>query len=535
VYLPGEVAKITVSVKNPTTEVLEVLSPFWADGAGFDLFQKGTARAQQLQLEYAPVSPDPHFEFPPNPLGPTIQVLPGQVVTKTIRSDESTPQDDPVISPGVVPLEPGQYRLHYSYDMRANADFVVKRPVLEQFAKLDLYQEKVTDEEGTEYLNTRRIYGLVLVLDGKRQIMRTIHAWHDERSAGELGEEFSAAVAFSPYERIAEVAGPVTALRLEKQPDGQIKFLWSNEAGAWSELVVPGEEPHGTLVPFSISVTPTSAAAPAAQRRKFVAAVTGVAETGVAWTATLGAGAPAGAQPGSMSWDGYYVAPAIVSSNYPVIVTARSKADPTKTATATVSLLATEAIPAPNAPSGPRTVLAGVLQGFAASGASSNLGHPLQYSFDWGDGTFSGWTPAGVTSSFHTWSRVGLYRSTVQSRCIEHPTVVSAVSPAHMIVVSGEYLTTPARPAGPVTGRVGVGSTYSTGGSMASLPGHGIQYRLVWGDGSVSGWLPVGTTSASKNWVAAGEFWVKAEARCATHREVLAPESEWLLVTVTSQ
>jgi len=68
---------------------------------------------------------------------------------------------------------------------------------------------------------------------------------------------------------------------------------------------------------------------------------------------------------------------------------------------------------------------------------------------------------------------------------------------------------------------------------MSNL-GHSIQYLLNWGDGANSGWLPVGTTSASHSWTSAGTYLVKAQARCATHTSIVSPWSSPLTVSVNN-
>ena len=86
-----------------------------------------------------------------------------------------------------------------------------------------------------------------------------------------------------------------------------------------------------------------------------------------------------------------------------------------------------------------------------------------------------------------------------------------------------ETISTPAAPSGPGTGSPAISYGYFTGGS-ASNSGHSVQYKFDWDDGSDSGWLAVGTTSASHAWSANGTYHVRAMACCATHTTV---ESLW--------
>jgi hypothetical protein len=190
-----------------------------------------------------------------------------------------------------------------------------------------------------------------------------------------------------------------------------------------------------------------------------------------------------------------------------------------------------ETISIPATPSGPPTGVSGTLYKFSASGAVSSLGHAVQYSFDWGDGSRSGWTPPSVTSSFHAWTAPGNYTVSAQARCREHTAVVSSMSPRVPVAIAGESISAPAAPTGAASGTVGTVSTFTASGATSSV-GHGVQYRFLFGDGSVSAWLPVGTTSASYTWVAAADFQVTVEARCVTDKQVLSARSAPLTVTV---
>ncbi len=94
---------------------------------------------------------------------------------------------------------------------------------------------------------------------------------------------------------------------------------------------------------------------------------------------------------------------------------------------------------------------------------------------------------------------------------------------AFTIAAVVESVSTPTTPSGSASGATGTSYAYSTGGSTTSL-GHSVQYKFDWDDGSDSGWLDVGTTTASHSWATAGTYDVRAMARCATHP---ANESLW--------
>jgi hypothetical protein len=73
------------------------------------------------------------------------------------------------------------------------------------------------------------------------------------------------------------------------------------------------------------------------------------------------------------------------------------------------------------------------------------------------------------------------------------------------IIAIESIVATPSAPSGPASGFIGVTYTYSITG-----PTSGVQYIFYWGDGSNSGWLTAGVTSASHIWPAVGTSWRRA-------------------------
>jgi len=103
-----------------------------------------------------------------------------------------------------------------------------------------------------------------------------------------------------------------------------------------------------------------------------------------------------------------------------------------------------------------------------------------------------------------------------------------------VLITGTETISTPLVPSGPATGTVGVAYTYTASGAVSST-GHAVQYQFSWSDGSVSGWLAAGVTSASKTWSAAGTYaLVRVEARCSSHTSVVSAPSPALNVTIAA-
>ncbi len=96
-----------------------------------------------------------------------------------------------------------------------------------------------------------------------------------------------------------------------------------------------------------------------------------------------------------------------------------------------------------------------------------------------------------------------------------------------------EHISVPTLITGPINGATGMNYTYFTGGSTSNWS-DSVQYLFDWDDGTNSGWLPVGTTSASHSWSSIGTYRVKANARCAAHTDAVSSWSSTLLVNINS-
>jgi hypothetical protein len=57
---------------------------------------------------------------------------------------------------------------------------------------------------------------------------------------------------------------------------------------------------------------------------------------------------------------------------------------------------------------------------------------------------------------------------------------------------------------------------FTTGGSTCT-GGEPVQYYFDFGDGTNSGWLPIGTVKVAKRWAATGPYNVRAKARCSVY------------------
>jgi hypothetical protein len=93
-----------------------------------------------------------------------------------------------------------------------------------------------------------------------------------------------------------------------------------------------------------------------------------------------------------------------------------------------VSVVLPETVSTPNTPSGPTSGAVLTPYTFSTGASSSSYGNSVQYLFDWGDGTNSGWLAANVSSKSKSWTNPGTYLVKVQARCTTHTSVLSSWS-----------------------------------------------------------------------------------------------------------
>jgi lysophospholipase L1-like esterase len=95
--------------------------------------------------------------------------------------------------------------------------------------------------------------------------------------------------------------------------------------------------------------------------------------------------------------------------------------------------------------------------------------------------------------------------------------------------VVNETVNPPNTPSGLTNGRTGKSLSFTTGGSSSNVA-HEVEYKFDWGDGSQSDW---GYPSGYHVYSSAGDFELKAMARCKTHTNIVSGWSNSLLVTIT--
>jgi hypothetical protein len=203
--------------------------------------------------------------------------------------------------------------------------------------------------------------------------------------------------------------------------------------------------------------------------------------------------------------------------------------NPVEYSTNWVSLKPTgnEKVSTPKFLSGPTAGLPGISYSYQTGGSISSYDHPIQYFFDWGDGTDSNWLPVGVTSSSKFWPKGGEYKIKARARCANDPHIISDWTPE--LTVKIELISAPSTPVGETEGLPGMTYTYMTGGATSNI-GDPIEYQFDWGDGNLSGWQT--GTMASYKWTVGGDYKVRARARCSIHPSIVSEWSQALTVKI---
>ena len=121
-YLPGENARVTVTLRNPTSVPLQIPEPFHQQTGGCEVFMKQPA---------ATGGPDRYAGQQPVKAAtdhvfwnvPTITLAPGQEITQTVSPRDRTAWRGDLY----IPDRPGDWEVTYGYDHRIHADFKIVR------------------------------------------------------------------------------------------------------------------------------------------------------------------------------------------------------------------------------------------------------------------------------------------------------------------------------------------------------------------------------------------------------------------------
>jgi hypothetical protein len=154
---------------------------------------------------------------------------------------------------------------------------------------------------------------------------------------------------------------------------------------------------------------------------------------------TMSAWLPAGVREASKSWS--------AAGSYEVRVEARCALHPSVVSSPSAPLLVDitpgidESLVEPESPVGTADGQTGVLYAFDAKGASTSVGDPVQYRFQWGDGTTSGWisaAEAAAARAWKFWAAEGRYSVAAEARCSVHNGLKIPSAPVEVQILRGD-------------------------------------------------------------------------------------------------
>jgi hypothetical protein len=73
---------------------------------------------------------------------------------------------------------------------------------------------------------------------------------------------------------------------------------------------------------------------------------------------------------------------------------------------------------------------------YSTGGSVDSRGHKVQYLFDWGDNTDSGWLPVGTSKAKKSWTSPGTYSVKVKARCATNVNVISDWSEPVVVTIT---------------------------------------------------------------------------------------------------
>ncbi|MBN1281164.1 MAG: cadherin repeat domain-containing protein, partial [Candidatus Thermoplasmatota archaeon] len=156
---------------------------------------------------------------------------------------------------------------------------------------------------------------------------------------------------------------------------------------------------------------------------------------------------------------------------------------------------------------------------FFSSSTTEPDGDQMFYSFNWGDGTSSGWlgpyTSGQMVTASHIWEELGVFDVKVKAR--DTWGAGSLWSEPLVVTITDNNAPTTPTITGPAEGEPGNQYLYNIQSSDAD--NHDISYFIDWGDDTTSGWLGPYVSGTmihvTHSWDEQGTYTVKVKAKDA--------------------
>ncbi|MGB9457516.1 MAG: hypothetical protein WCB12_15820 [Bryobacteraceae bacterium] len=234
-YLPGENARITVTLRNPTIVPLQIPEPFYRQTGGCYMIKKGIVGPDLYGDEqWAGGASTQHIFWSV----PTIILAPGQEVTQTVSTRDGTAWGGQFY----IPDQPGEWRMKYGYDQRMHADFkIVRATKVWAVSVVHLPPAKEKDEIGRSTIKVPIVPFMVIeTLPGEYWLFRG--AAHNREISPWPFQEYTLRVLFNQirfFERVQRVDEPVTSLQAALRDDGTVDVAAKTAKGQMLRFNVP--------------------------------------------------------------------------------------------------------------------------------------------------------------------------------------------------------------------------------------------------------------------------------------------------------
>jgi hypothetical protein len=233
-YLPGELAELTISIVNPTTQGLEIPQPFSQGTGALMLLEKDRRTREGVVPGYTPalLEPDemqhlPGYEPPPLP---SVHIEAGGSIVKQFRSwDPAKGNWGWLIYRGSAPTWAGEFRLEY---WGGQVDFRVMSPSFEGMTRILLpeWEDVLVGVHGEMERRQRRTFAFVLEAEGEHYVCVFNHAVPydpDPVRRFRTGPVRRADMEqLTAFQRIGESKLPLPTVAAESDGDGTITVSW---------------------------------------------------------------------------------------------------------------------------------------------------------------------------------------------------------------------------------------------------------------------------------------------------------------------
>lgn len=243
VYLPGELAEVTISVTNNTGAALEAFTPFMLSTGSIEVSELRTLDGQTGWHDLAPEK----FccEFGRKDDRPTYLFGAGQSFQKKMKSDEAHFDFDrfPLLR---VPKQPGKYRISYTYAGHKPTEFEVTPALIR---KLDCAHFATMGEyvsQSKQHLKVpRQANASVLESSGTYYVVLTHGVRENNACFPTLPEsgDFTVLVGYlQPYFRLASSDKPIVSLHAIADKQENVTVSWTTSDGKTSSVMVPVDQ-----------------------------------------------------------------------------------------------------------------------------------------------------------------------------------------------------------------------------------------------------------------------------------------------------